>query len=542
VRHALKKRAGVMVIVATPREGTQSTQFRPGTSLAEPALTRKALGTPVNPRTIALYAAALAISTVSPIAWAQSKPPADEEEHKSDKTDEDKGEPAEPTPAPKPEPFRSVPSRFELTPYGLLQAQTTSDSTQSFQHGQGNSAIVRSNTYAGQHGRLTMTPRNTIVGFRVKTPEWHSMVASARVEVDFEGAPPTNPPGNALVGSSESGYLTAGPMRVRQAYALLESPYVDFLAGQTQQLFGWGPIFYVNSTNNLGIPGHAFGREFQLKLSHTFKTSGVDLEIAAGAFRPPQRDSQIPDGQAGLRLAVNPWKGIQNGNKVVPLQVALSGTARTFRVQGTNIASATAMPPLQVQSYTESGAGIAIDAFIPVIPADDATKPGNTLSLVGEFAKGYGISDLYQTLSFGLPTQTLALPLNAATYTPPTNLSLDNGIVVFDPNGFLHAVNVQSYIVNLQYVLPGPLDMVGLSGIYSYLESDNIDQLVSPKEKTAGSNTKIFVKMQYTEGNLNVFVTPPLRLSFAYCNTLQTFLDGGQETNHRFIFKVNYSF
>jgi hypothetical protein len=490
----------------------------------------------VNHRTNASFAAALlAVSTFCPIAWAQAKPPPDEDEPKSDKTEQGKAEPE--SPAPKVEPTPAAPTKFELTPYGLLQAQTTSDSTQSFQHGQGNSAIVRSNSYTGQHGRLTMTPRNTIIGVRVKTPEWHSMVASARIEGDFEGAPPSNPPA-----SSESGYITGGPFRMRQAYALLESPYIDFLAGQTQQLFGWGPIFYVNSTNNLGIPGHAFGREFQLKLSHTFKTSAVDLEIAAGAFRPPQRDSQIPDGQAGLRLAVNPWKGIQNGNKLTPMQLAVSGTARTFRVQGTNIATTTALAPRQDQSYTESGAGFAVDAFIPVIPANDATKPGNTLSLVGEFAMGYGISDLYQTLNFGLPTQALALPLNAASYTAPTNVNIDNGIVVFDPQGFLHAVDVQSYIVNVQYVLPGPLDMIGLSGIYSYLHSDNVDQLVAAKEKMAGSFSKIFVKMQYLEGSLHIFVTPPLRLSFAYCNTLQTFLDGGQETNHRFIFKVNYAF
>ncbi len=476
-----------------------------------------------------------------PIGLAQAKPPPDEDEPKSDKTEESKAEP-EPPPPPKVAPTPAAPNKFELTPYGLLQAQTTSDSTESFQHGQGNSAIVRSNSYAGQHGRLTMTPRNTIIGFRVKTPAWHSMVASARVEVDFEGSPPTNPPGNATVGSSEGAFITGGPVRMRQAYALLETPYVDFLAGQTQQLLGWGPIFYVNSTNNLGIPGHTFGREFQLKLSHTFKTSPIDLEIAAGAFRPPQRDSQIPDAQAGLRLAVNPWKGIQNGNKLVPMQVAVSGAMRSFRVQGTNLPTTTALAPRQDQSYTESGAGFAVDAFIPIIPADDAAKPGNTLSVVGEFAMGYGISDLYQTLNFGLPTQSLALPLNAMSYTAPPNVNIDNGIVTFDPQGYLHAVNVQSYIVNVQYVLPGPVDMFGLSGIYSYLHSDNVDQLVAASQKMAGSNSKIFVKMQYLEGNLNIFVTPPLRFSFAYGNTLQTFLDGGQETNHRFIFKVNYSF
>jgi hypothetical protein len=223
------------------------------------------------------------------------------------------------------------------------------------------------------------------------------------------------------------------------------------------------------------------------------------------------------------------------------MQIAASGTVRTFSLQGTNIPTTTAVAPRQDRTYTENGAGIAIDALIPVIPGDNAASPGNTLTLVGEFAMGYGISDLYQSLNFGLPTQALALPLTAPSYTAPTNVDIDNGIVVFDPNGELHAVDVQSFIINAQYTLPG-LDMVDLSGIYSYLTSDNIGKLVAAKESTPASFTKIFVKQQYIEGSLHIYITPATRLSFAYCNTLQTFLDAGKETNHRVIFKVNYAF
>ncbi len=446
-------------------------------------------------------------------------------------------------------------SKFVLTPYGLVQGQLTHDSTQSFQNGQGNAPIARSGAapgqpppYAGQHGRLTMTARHTILGFRVKSPAWHAIVASARLEGDFEGAPsPTSPPGtafgNTVLNSSEASYEASGPFRIRQAYALIETPVIDFLAGQSQTIFGWQPFFYPNSANNLGIPGHTFDREMQLKISHVFKTSALNVEVAAGAFRPPQRDSEIPDGQAGLRLAINDWKGIQNGNKVVPAQIAVSGAVRTFKVQGYGLPAMMTGPvtmmttPLQDHGYTENGAGVSIDALLPIIPGDNPDSPGNTLTVVGEAAMGYGISDLYQNLTFGV--QTFAIQQSNGVGTP---LAVDPGIVTFDPNtGQLRAIDVRSFLVNVQYVLPG-LDNVDLSAIYSYLDSDNVDRLSTVTQSQTGSFSKIFIKQRYIEGTLHVWVTPAYRLSFCYGNTVQTFLDGLQETNHRLIFKMNYAF
>jgi hypothetical protein len=502
----------------------------------------------------------VAFAVMSTTAWGQQTP---QPKSPATKTNPATGEPGEATEEPaapeqptqekRPEKYDSETgtaegTKFVFTPYGLGQGQVTHDSTQSFQHGQGNIAIARSGAptfsqagqaYNGQHGRLTMTARNTILGFRVKAPTWHSITTSARYEGDFEGAPPANPPG-----SSESGFLSGGPFRMRQAYLLLETPFVDLLVGQTQQLFGWGPIFYPNSVNNLGIPGMAFGREMQVKLSHVFRSSAFSLELAGGAFRPPQRDSEVPDLQAGIRLAIKPWKGIQNGNRLVPMQIAAAGTRRWFSVQGINPVTTNALEPREDRAYTANGAGFAIDALIPIIPGNDPEHPGNTLTLVGEFTKGYGISDLYQSLSFGLPIQAVG---NAVNFN---STDVDPGIVVFDQpvdaagnllEGHLRPVQVQSFIVNLQYTLPG-LDFVGLSGIYSYLASDNVDKLAIPIEVMPGSWSKTFVKQRYWEASLHILVTPVARFSFGYGNTLQTFVDGGQETNHRYVFKANYAF
>jgi hypothetical protein len=457
---------------------------------------------------------------------------------------EEQAEPAEP---PKPAHEPKPPTKFELTPYGLLILETSHDSTQSFQSGQGNSAIQRSGSapgqpppYAGQHGRLTMTARPTILGFRVKAPKWHEIQTSGRVEFDFESATgATNPPGTAFgdvsITTSESSFLTGANFRMRQCYAKLESPYIDLLVGQTQQLMGWGPTFYPNAANNLGVPGHLFGREFQIRFSHEFKTPAINVEAAAGAFRPPQRDSEIPDGQAGLRFAINQWKGIVNGEKSLPAQIALSGTVRTFRVQG-YILPASNTPPSQASSYTENGAGAAVDVLLPIIPNDDPESPGNSLSVIAEAAQGYGISDQYLNLNFGLPTFTIQQSNGVGT-----PVDVDPGIVHFDPNGQLRALHVRSFMVNAQYVLPG-LDNVNVSGIFSYLDSDNVDRLATVNQSQTGSFSKIFIKQRYYETALHWFATPAWRFSFSYANTLQTFLDGLQETNHRFIFKVDYAF
>jgi hypothetical protein len=79
-----------------------------------------------------------------------------------------------------------------------------------------------------------------------------------------------------------------------------------------------------------------FSRAPQFRLSHMFKTDAVNMEIAVAAVRPPQRDSGLPDGQAGLRLILNDWKGMRTaggtGTSVDPLSVGVSGVARRFRL------------------------------------------------------------------------------------------------------------------------------------------------------------------------------------------------------------------
>ena len=60
------------------------------------------------------------------------------------------------------------------------------------------------------------------------------------------------------------------------------------------------------------------------------------MEIALAASRPPQRDSEVPDGQAGIRFALNNFKALHTGGAtgtaVDGASIGLSTVGRYFRI------------------------------------------------------------------------------------------------------------------------------------------------------------------------------------------------------------------
>src|SRR6202035_573513 len=142
----------------------------------------------------------------------------------------------------------------------------------------------------------------------------------------------------------------------------------------------------------------------------TLKTQAVTLEIAIAAVRPVQRDSAMPDGQAGLRFAVNKWTGVQTvgatGTQISPLSVAVTGLARHVAVDNYSTSP----------TYTNDlGMGaIAIDAFVPVIPGRKENN-GVSLSFNGEFVHGTGIADMYTGFNGGTSFPAFAAPTTVGT-------------------------------------------------------------------------------------------------------------------------------
>ncbi len=430
----------------------------------------------------------------------------------------------------------SVTSKFSATFYGFVEADFIHDSTQSLNDLAGNAAIARSGSFAANNDRMIFGARNSRLGFKLKGPESEMIKSSGIAEMDFLGNQPQgspSPAGSPAV--SESSYFASPTFRIRHMALKLETPIVDVLAGQYWELFGWQSNFHPNSVDMQGLPGQVYSRAPQLRLSHMFKTDVVNVEVAVAAVRPPQRDSGLPDGQAGLRLIVNDWKGMRTaggtGTSVDALSVGVSGVARRFRLPIFN-----AVQPAD-QTQTIDGYGISVDALLPVVPAT-ASNWDNALTLTGSLARGQAIADMFTGLTGGV---SLATPAAAAGTTSNFTSDIDNGLVVFTPgNGQMHAIRWQAILVGVQYYFPTTPFRMWISGNYSHMNSDDIANVVDK----AGPNTtsKIFDKSDFADGNLFVDATQSIRFGLEYAWFRQTYLDGTKGTNNRVQFSGFYIF
>lgn len=354
-------------------------------------------------------------------------------------------------------------AKWSTTLYGFVKSDFIFDSTQSFDEIMGNRVAAYPLLYAANNPRVQFSVRDSRFGFKVRAPEWHSIRANAQIEMDFFGTQlPIGQSSSATpYFQNESATFSAPSVRVRHAFFRVETPFVDFLAGQYWAPLGFQPYYQPNSVQALGFPGMLYARVPQLRLSKKIETKPVTFEIVAAAVRPAQRDSGVPVGQAGLRIAFNGWKGVQTqgatGTAVMPLSIAISADVR--HVALTEFA---AMP---INHLDLTGGGIAVNAYVPVIPAN--IRKGNALSLVGELVHGSGLSDQYTNLTGGL-----TLPENY-----PNNI--DPGIASYDGQSpaQAHLVNWTTWMAGLQYTIPALDGKLWVSAHYSNVKSDNIESL-----------------------------------------------------------------
>ena len=290
--------------------------------------------------------------------------------------------------------------KWSTTMYGFVEADNIYDSTRSFSDLAGNGQVARpldhGGSLAGERGRFTDSVRNSRIGFRMRAPETEGGIrTSAMLEMDFLGTQLPIGSGQPYFGS-EGAFFTNPTFRVRHFNLKVETPVVDFLVGQYWQLFGWQSSYHPNTVEIQGVPGQIYSRTPQIRVSKTMKSEDVTFELAAAATRPVERDSGYPDGQGGLRLALNKWTAVQTtgatGTTVSPLSVALTGYVRNVTVDEF------AASPKSTKSRI--GVGGAADAFIPVIPGSKEHKD-NSLALNGELAFGEGSADFYTGLSGG---------------------------------------------------------------------------------------------------------------------------------------------
>jgi hypothetical protein len=318
--------------------------------------------------------------------------------------------------------------------------------------------------------------------------------------------------------ATEQTTFTTPSVRMRLFYAQLRTPIVDVLVGQYHELFGWGGEgFYQNSLAFLGVAGEIYHRNPQIRLSKTLGgDSAVNLDIAVAAVRPVQRDSEMPDVEAGIKLTVNAWKGATAQGfgrpTVAPMAVGLSGVGRRFAVAE--------FLPNPGDPKIAFGWGAAANAFIPIIPARSDTDRSNALSLTGEASVGTGISDLYTGLTGGALFPLLPDPSGNLVPAPIYRPNIDSGIVTYDANSDLKSIDWRSLVVGLQYYLPIGQGRIWISATASRLESKNILSL-TPEASRGG----IFLQQDYADGNLFATVTPEVQVGVSYQLARQTFGD-----------------
>ncbi|HVZ73728.1 MAG TPA: hypothetical protein VHJ20_15215 [Polyangia bacterium] len=400
--------------------------------------------------------------------------------------------------------------------FGWAELDAMWDSTQSFSESVLNQNIARPYTIAGDNARFQATPKDSRLGFKAVAPTFEGMKASAYMEADFFGVLPTT--------ATQDQSYTYSSIRLRQYYAKLETPFVDVLAGQTFDLFGFGGGgFFPSTPAFLGVMGEVFHRNVQLRLSKTIMGEALGVEIAVAGVRPASRDAGLPDGQAGLKLLVPAWQGASAQGprpaKAAPAALGVSGVGR--RVTVTDFNASTGNPRNLL------GWGVAADLFLPIIPAHGEDL-SNTFSVTGEYSRGTGVTDLYLTLTGGVLFPSLPNPNNvlpAPQYTP----NLDNGIVTFDADGLPHTINWEGMMVNGHYHFPFRKGkMLALSGTYSRIKSSNALSL-TPLQ----NSYFVWDKGQYIDGTLWWRITPAFQMSLSYQTMQQTYGDGTVARNNR---------
>lgn len=428
-------------------------------------------------------------------------------------------------------------TRLVLKLSGEILTSVIHDSTRSYDDKIGSALVARSDTIESREGRTQFSPRGSALTLAVDAPELGGVHTAGVLSLGMLSSE-TSP--NE---TTESRFYDKPALSLSKAYLSVMTDYVDVLAGLTRNLFGWEDYYRPSSVEYLGLPNQTSSTTTQVRLSHRFGADGpVSADVGIAAVRPAQRDSEIPDATAGLRLAINDWRGL-NGWRgssaggdlkavAMPLSVGVSGVFRQFKVDAFT-------PPPSQNSNSVRGGGVAVNAFVPVIPAQDDFDRGNRLTLTGSFVMGTGIGDLVNSNS-GAEFPTLPNP--ALAQPPPVyEGNVDDGLVTFDTLGILHTIDWRTINAGLIYYLP-PNGRLFLSGNFTHSYSENIADLYPQGGSEVGLLTFVARQTTYVDGNLFFDATPALRIGGSVQYTIVEYIDGDKPDNIREMVSASYVF
>lgn len=341
---------------------------------------------------------------------------------------------------------------------GFAELDMIVDSTRSLLETIGNGPVSSPGTLAANNGRTQFSVRNSRLKVAVSPPTFNEWDATGFFEMDFLGYEPSPAPGV----TTELGFFSNPAIRIRHAYGLLTRSGWSVLAGQFWTLFGWQPLYVPFSVSVNPVSGALYQRTPQLTLIKAFDLNDADhLQVGLSIVRPPQRDSQWPRLDAGLRFSADDWRAAAtratSDMEAQPFSIGASVTLRDVST-----------PSLGGGAIHYLAAALALNTFVPILSAQTEDDPTGSLSIVGEFTVGSGYGDLF-------PGWTGNLPMFVGAQNSVTP-NLDAGIAGYDSGGNFKLVNLQSFSAGLQYYFPQGWDTFGNIG-YAQLSSSNVGAL-----------------------------------------------------------------
>jgi len=287
--------------------------------------------------------------------------------------------------------------------------------------------------------------------------------------------------------------------------------------GQFWNILGWQPTYIPTIVQWPGVVGEVYSRSVQVRVGKTIKLDPITIDVALGAMRPAQRDSGVPNGEAGLKIALNKWTAphtlYMTATNIQPASIAVSGDVRRFQIPEFSTT------PHNTNDTT--GGAIAIDGFLPIIPGTKDNKD-NALALTGEFVAGEGIADQYVGFQSGIGT---AIPKPAATPAEPNpaapafNSRVDGNLVAYDAGGALRLVRTRTWFLSGEYYVPGTDGRLGLFGGYYSAE------VVNPGDfATAPAGVRKHEVM--VNGGAFVDATKQIRIGADYAHFDDEYADG----------------
>jgi hypothetical protein len=417
-------------------------------------------------------------------------------------------------------------ARFVTTFYGYLEGDAIHDTQRAVNDSYGgHPSLNLPGTVPGDNGRTTFSSRGTRLGIRFAAPEVSGVRVRGLFEMDFVGNAPGNP-GARPPTQTEASFFTNPTPRLRHGLMQVDTDIVTFWIGQTWNLMAFAAAFLPTSVQPQGLPGQLFGRNPQVRLSRIFDAKAFSIEVAGAAVRPPQMNSEIPDLQGGLKLNVAGWTGVQSigstATTISPASVAVTGALRWFKLAPAAAVNGVSTGTNTTSTTSVTGSAIAVDAFVPVIPAKER---GNlAISLLGEATTGSGYSDLFSGLTggagVGQPTG-----VSAANYAAFQDV--DAGMVGWDTSGVLRTVNWRTLLLDAQI----SYGKVILAGNYSNVYSDNVQSF-----SLAGGTAPGWYQQTWWDANLIVDPWPGVRFGLEYARTLQRKVGGALTNNSRLFF------